>query len=426
MSFVRRQLLTAALTANAIRPVPGFRAGIPAFVAGWLTTELAPHLLALTTADAVAHLGPRRRRSRAGLALAAGSIAGQVFLLDQARRVQKNAEDALVEGLGYDYLEQLDAKPTPAELATPWRRLVNPFRMRDLAVTVEKDVPYAPEHGKRGLLDIYRPADGHASKAPVLLQVHGGGWTIGTKDQQGIPLMHHLAAKGWVCVAINYRLAPRDPFPAQIIDVKRAIAWIREHIEEYGGDPDYIAITGGSAGGHLTALAAVTPNHPAYQPGFESADTSVQVAVPHYGVYDLAGSTGLRRAEQMRDLFLAPRIFKRRWQEDPEAFEAATPLLRITKEAPDFFVLHGTHDSLVSVEQARLFVERLRETSGATVVYAELPGAQHAFDVFPSIRSAHVLRAIDRYLHWHWNGWRREHATGSAQPSNVEGRTVTG
>ena len=74
--------------------------------------------------------------------------------------------------------------------------------------------------------------------------------------------MQHLAAKGWVCVAINYRLAPRDPFPAQIIDVKRAIAWIREHIAEYGGDPDYIAITGGSAGGHLTALAAVTPNDP--------------------------------------------------------------------------------------------------------------------------------------------------------------------
>ena len=71
-------------------------------------------------------------------------------------------------------------------------------------------------------------------------------------------------------------------------------------------------------------------------------------------------------------------------------------------------MLHGAHDTLVSVEQARMFVARLREVSGATVVYAELPGAQHAFDVFPSIRSAHVVRAIDRYLHWHWNGWRRE------------------
>ena len=415
MSFLRRQLVTAALTANAIRPLPGSRAAIPAFAAGWLTTELAPHLLAVTAADTAAHLTPRRR-TKAGLALAVANLAGQLFLVDQARRVGKQAEDALVDGLGYDYIEQLDAKPTPAELATPWRRLVNPFRMRDLRVRVERNVAYAPELDKRGLLDIYLPAEGEVSKAPVLLQVHGGAWTIGSKDQQGIPLMQHLAAKGWVCVAINYRLAPRDPFPAQIIDVKRAIAWVREHIEEYGGDPDYIAITGGSAGGHLVALAAVTPNDPAYQPGFEDADTSVAVAVPHYGVYDFSGSTGLRSAELMRDRFLATRVVKKRWDEDPDVFEAGTPLLRITKGAPDFFVLHGAHDSLVSVEQARLFVDRLRDTSGATVVYAELPGAQHAFDVFPSIRSAHVVRAIDRYLHWHWNGWRREHGDGTLSP----------
>lgn len=409
MGFLRRQVVTAVLTANAIRPVPGFRAGIPAFFAGWLTSELVPHLVALTAADATAHVVRRGRpRSRLGLALAAANVAGQAFLADQSRRVQKDAEDALVEGLGYDYLEQLDAKPTPAELATPWRQLANPFRMRNAEVVVEKNIPYAPEHGKRGLLDVYRPAAGTDGRAPVLLQVHGGGWTIGNKDQQGIPLMQHLAAKGWVCVAINYRLAPRDPFPAQIIDVKRAIAWVREHIAEHGGDPDYIAITGGSAGGHLAALAAVTANDPAYQPGFEDVDTSVAAAVPHYGVYDLAGSTGLRSAEQMRDAFLAPRVVRRRWSEAPEVFEAGTPLLRVGKDAPDFFVLHGAHDSLVSVEQARLFVARLREVSGATVVYAELPGAQHAFDVFPSIRSSHVVRAIDRYLHWHWNAWRRE------------------
>ncbi|WP_296606693.1 alpha/beta hydrolase [Nocardioides sp.] len=418
MSFLRRQLVTAALTANAIQPVPGFRAGIPSFMAGWLTSELAPHLMAVTAADTAAHLGTRRR-SRASLALAAANLAGQAFLIDQARRVRTKAEDALVEGIGADYVEQLDAKPTPAELAVPWRRLVNPFRMRDLAVRVDKNIPYAPDHGKRGLLDVYRPAEGDITGAPVLLQIHGGGWTIGNKDQQGLPLMHHLAAKGWVCVAINYRLAPRDPFPAQIVDVKRAIAWVREHIEEYGGDPDYIAITGGSAGGHLTALAAVTANDPAYQPGFEDADTSVAVAIPHYGVYDFAGCTGLRSAELMRDTFLAPRIVKQRWTDAPEVFEAGTPLLRVGKEAPDFFVLHGAHDSLVSVEQARLFVQRLREVSGATVVYAELPGAQHAFDVFPSIRSQHVVRAIDRYLHWHWNGWRREHDAPAPESSSA-------
>lgn len=410
MSFLRRQVVTAALTVNAIRPVPGFRVGIPAFFAGWLTGELAPHLMAVTAADAAAHVPPRRR-SRLGLALAGANLLGQAFLVDQARRVRTKAEDSLTEALGVDYVEQLDAAPTPADLAVPWRRLVNPFRMRNTAVRKDRDVVYDATHGRRGLLDVYSPADGVPDGgAPVLLHVHGGGWTIGSKEQQGIPLMQHLAAKGWVCVSINYRLAPRDPFPAQIVDVKRAIAWIRDHIEEYGGDPDYLAITGGSAGGHLVALAALTGNDPAYQPGFEDADTSVQVAVPHYGVYDLAGSTGLRSAELMRDLFLAPRVVKRRWVDAPEVFEDGSPILRVSAEAPDFFVLHGSLDTLVGVDQARLFVERLRAVSKRPVVYAELPGAQHAFDVFPSIRSSHVVRAIDRYLHWHWNGYRSERA----------------
>lgn len=410
MGFLRRQVVTAALTANAIRPVPGFRAGIPAFFAGWLTGELAPQVLAATAADVTVHLRHPSRltgRERAGLALAGASAVGLAHLIRQARASQQVAEDALVEGLGYDYREQLDALPTPAELATPWRDLVYPFRVRRDGVRVARNVAYDPAHGKRGLLDVYFPAGEPVRDAPVLLQVHGGGWTIGDKDQQGIPLMHHLAAKGWVCVAINYRLSPRDPFPAHIVDVKRAIAWIKENIADYGGDPDYLAITGGSAGGHLCALAALTPNDPAWQPGFEDADTSVRVAVPHYGVYDFAGATGLKSARQMRDGFLGPRILKKRHADDPDAFEAASPILRITADAPDFFVLHGERDTLVSVDQARQFVAELRRSSKRSVVYAELPGTQHAFDVFPSIRSAHMVRAIDRYLHWHWNSWRR-------------------
>jgi len=388
VAFLRRQLVTAALVANAVRPLPGYRVGIPAFFAGWLAGELAPHLLAVTAVDTAVH-ARSRRRSRAGLALAAANTAGLAYLVTTSRGVQEVVENALTEALGIDYVEQLDEKPTPADLQVRFRDVARPFRFASTGIRIVRDVPFS-DAGARGMLDIYLPegAAGEVKDAPVLLQVHGGAWTIGKKEQQGQPLMRHLAAKGWVCVAINYRLAPRDPFPAQIIDVKKAIAWVREHIGEYGGNPDYIAITGGSAGGHLAALAAVTPNDPVYQPGFEDADTSVAVAIPHYGVYDFAGSTGLRSAELMRD----------------------------GPDAPDFFVLHGAHDSLVSVEQARLFVEELRRVSGATVVYAELPGAQHAFDVFHSIRSAHVVKAIDRYLHWHWNSWRAARQSSEEQP----------
>jgi len=275
-----------------------------------------------------------------------------------------------------------------------------PFRMNSDEVDIVKDIPYHAEAGRRGLLDVYRRSGADPKNAPVLLQVHGGGWTIGSKDNQGVPLMLHMAARGWVCVAINYRLSPRVPFPEHLIDVKRAIRWVREHGGDYGADPAYIAITGGSAGGHLAALAALTPNDPEYQPGFEDADTTLQAAAPHYGIYDFAGVTGTRRARQLRDGFLGPRVLMKDPATQPGDFERASPLLRVTSDAPPFLVIHGTHDTLVPVDQARQFVRRLREVTSGPVCYAELPGTQHAFDAFPSIRSAHVVRGVERFLRW--------------------------
>jgi len=402
VSFLRRRLVTAALTANALRPpASGLRGGMASFVLGWPTGELAPQLLVLTAADTAFHMTRSRdRRSRLGLVVAAGTAIGLTHLVRQSRQVRVLAEQTLVDGLGKEYADRPGERPTTVDLATPWRKLLNPFSRRNPRVRVDRDISYAAT-GKRGLLDVYRPVDREVVGAPVLLQVHGGGWTWGSKDAQGIPLMQRMAERGWVCVAVNYRLAPRDAFPAQIIDVKRAIAWVKDHVEEYGGDPTYVVIAGGSAGGHLTALAALTPNDPAYQPGFEGSDTRVQAAVPFYGVYDLAGATGLRNALLMRDRYLAPTVVQRTWEDDPEVFEHASPILRITEDAPDFFVLHGARDSLVAVEQARLFVAALRETSKSSVAYAEFPGTQHAFDVFPSIRSEHVVRAVERYLEWH-------------------------
>jgi acetyl esterase/lipase len=203
--------------------------------------------------------------------------------------------------------------------------------------------------------------------------------------------------------------------PRQIVDVKRSLAWVHEHIADYGGDPDYVVVTGGSAGGHLAALAALTPEVEEYQPGFEDADTSVTACVPFYGVYDLAGLTGDRSAVAMRDHFLAPRVFGKDPATDLDAFVRASPLSHAHGHTPDFFVIHGANDSLVSVQQARAFVRELRAHSDASVTYAELPGTQHAFEVFSSLRSQHVIRAVQRWLEWHRAGWvAGRRAAGSA------------
>jgi acetyl esterase/lipase len=399
--FARRQLVLAALALNAIKPPPGAWAGIPGFALGWPVSELAPHLLTASAIDTAAELTVRRRTSRPstiGLVAAAASAGLLGYAIAGSRRVGTELDAALRRGIGEDYLTTIDL-PGP-DLRLPRGSVARPFSFKQHDVEVLRNVPYT-EGGRKARLDIYRPRDVDLSNAPVLLQVHGGAWTIGTKEHQGLLLMNRMAQQGWICVASNYRLAPKHPFPTQIVDVKRAIAWVHENIEQYGGDPSYLAITGGSAGGHLSALAALTPGLKEYQPGFEDSDTSIAACVPFYGVYDLAGLTETRSAIDMRDRFLGPRIFRKDPRTDLDDFVQASPLANVSEHAPDFFVIHGGNDTLAPVHQARAFVEALQEKSDATVTYAELPGAQHAFEVFSSIRSQHTIGAVQRWLQWH-------------------------
>lgn len=389
--------LGAGLTLNALRPAPGENPlSVPSFFASWLTNELAPHNAAVTVAH-LAALARRRRRwdasDVAAAALDVGSLAGLAVMIRQSLQVRDVVTDALAEVFGEGTAET-DPAPWRPEPATPWKQVLMPWRLKDPAVRRIANIDYVGDGQLRHRLDLYLPRELPDEPMPVLLQIHGGGWVIGRKDEQGLPLMGHLAARGWICVAVNYPLSPKAKWPAHLIAIKQSLAWIREHIAEYGGDPSWVAVTGGSAGGHLAAMTALTPNDPAYQPGFESADTSVRACVPFYGAYDLANVLATDAGQKRFDYFLDRVMFGR----SRDAARDATPLLRVGPDAPPFFVIHGVNDSLVPVAEARELVRRLREVSGEPVAYAELPGAQHAFDVFPSIRSAHVIRGVERFL----------------------------
>ena len=141
------------------------------------------------------------------------------------------------------------------------------------------------------------------------------------------------------------------------------IAWVRSHAAEYGGDPRTVIVAGGSAGAHLAAMVALTPNDPAFQPGFESADTSVAAAIGCYGYYGRVDGPG------------------------------SSPLDRVG-DAPPFLFLHGDLDSSTLVEDTRELVARLRAVSTQPVVYAELPGAQHNFDLVFSLRYSQIIEAV--------------------------------
>jgi acetyl esterase/lipase len=415
MGYLRRQLVLSALVANAVRPLPGYLVSVPSMFAGWLVSELSPHVLALTAADTARQVARKNGDARAA-AIGVLNMLGLAYVVRGGLQSDRIFESGLAEALGETYGDELRSRHEDLDWKTPVRQLVWPFRDVRRDIEVIKNVSYEPAHGRRGLLDVYKPV-GEVHDAPVLLQVHGGAWAIGNKDQQGLPLMRHMASRGWVCFAINYRLSPRASWPAHIIDVKSAIAWIRQNGKEFGADPSFIAITGGSAGGHLTALAALTPNDPEYQPGFEDVDTTLQAAVPFYGVYDMAGLTGEKAVRKMRDSFLAPVVFQESPRRHAETFEKASPIARVRKDAPPFYVIHGTNDTLVSIRQARAFVEKLRAVSDKAVAYSELSGTQHAFDVFPSFRSQHSVRGVDRFLRWAYDSWR---GAPSASDEQVE------
>jgi acetyl esterase/lipase len=287
----------------------------------------------------------------------------------------------------------------PAEARVPRSHLAFPLLMLAArSVKKERGVIFHSGEGYRLRLDIYRSREqGGSDPRPAVIQVHGGGWIAGSRVEQGIPLLNHLASNGWVGFNIDYRLSPRATLPDHVIDVKRAIAWVRENAGELGVDPQRICLTGGSAGGHLTALAALTADDTSLQPGFEDADTSVAAAVPFYGVYDLADVGGVYYPE-LRDWLFPQVVIKRTYAEDPHAYESASPVNRVHAGAPPFLIFHGDRDTLVPVADARAFVERLREVSSSEVLYVELPGAEHAFDLAPSLRTVHVAEGIERFL----------------------------
>jgi len=412
--FLLVSLVGAWFTYNAYQPryAPQRIAAI-SFFAGWLTTELALHHIAwqalatlLFMRLGALHAWP----GVLGLLITVGSWIGLWRCYGRARDAEGVVERALAGDLGTDYRSRI--LPEVAAAFSPtidWRQIILPFPMRHPDVERVRDIRYTRVAGLDLKLDIYR----HRSRpqnCPTLLQIHGGGWVIGNKNQQGIPLMLQMAARGWVCVSVDYRLSPHATFPDHLVDLKRAVQWIREHGAEYGANPNFLVATGGSAGGHLCALLALTANEPEYQPGFEAADTAVQGCVAFYGVYDFTDRYRLHPHQGLAQL-LERQVMKAARHEAPEAYEQASPMSRVHAQAPPCFIIHGDLDTLVPVGEARHFVELLRQTSSNPVVYAEIPGAQHAFEIFPSLRTTFVIHGVERFLAYVYSQYLRPQRT---------------
>jgi len=249
--------------------------------------------------------------------------------------------------------------------------------------------------GVKLTMDLYQPKQ-IGAPAPVVLYVHGGGWTGGDKsDGAGLLFKEALVLRGFAMAAINYRLGPKYVFPAQIEDVKCAVRHLRANASKYNLDPERIGAIGGSAGGHLVALLGVADKEAGWDVGEYSDQSSrVQAVVDMFGPIDLKKMAEGSPRRYMLQLFGATSI-------DDPALATYSPLTYLTKDDPPFLILHGDKDEMVPLEQSQILYDRLKET-GIPAEMVVVKNAGHGFrpadgDIQPSMREL-VRMVVDFFI----------------------------
>ncbi len=360
------------LTVNALRRLRTPQAPLPPlWLPAMITTSLAP-FWAISRIGAgavfVAIGGTRLAMGRLGLAMLGVSLVGLGALMSRNARSVRLLRPGIATPV---FEEALPATLTGRPVPTP----------PDLEQLDE--LPY----GEAGTFDLVRSRR-RTPRAPLFVYVHGGGWTGGGPQKQARRMYHSLAREGWTVAALRYPLAPAATISDQVRAIKQAIHHFRTEAEHYGIDPGRIVLSGSSAGGHLASLAALSTSEE-FHDGLEPADVSVAACIPMYGIYDMAN-----RFKTRPDWPYVDRdVMRGSYHEKPDEFHAVSPIDHVRADAPPFLVIHGTHDSLVPIAEAEVFVAAAEQT-GADVDFVRVLGAQHGFDAVSSAVSRHTAALV--------------------------------
>ncbi|MGD8191588.1 alpha/beta hydrolase fold domain-containing protein [Brevibacillus ginsengisoli] len=230
------------------------------------------------------------------------------------------------------------------------------------------DIVYGHTAERELKLDIIKPLSTE-EKFPAILYVHGGGWMSGDKRKIGGQWNSSFAQYGFVCININYRLSGEAIFPAALLDVKRAIRWVKSNAKAYNIDENKIGIWGHSSGGHLATLAALSADHPDF---ISEEDVSEKV----HAVVTLAGPVDLLKMGDWHNNPNSPesKFLGGSVQEQLERASQASPIHYINDGTPPVFIVHGDMDQICPVQQSRLLHRELHHST-----YLEIKGADHDF-----------------------------------------------
>ena len=379
-----------------------------------LAQALAPFLAVAAGVSGVIGL-----RSRDPLAAVSGALAA--LALARYTHDVTTASDGLAE------MSASPAQPPTAPLSQmigPQRRwrwfLPTPSGARVTYNLVFADTTTAADAHRPLLCDLWQPPHDTPSSGLGIIYLHAGGWQNFDKDRGTRPFLRHLVAQGHVVMDVAYRLCHEADMAGMVGDVKRAIAWLRANSARHGVDARQIVLVGASAGGQLALLAAYTSGEVGLAPPeVRGADTSVCGVISFYGPPDLlrygAGPLhpdwptfvrlGRRIGIVTPRAYLAwpdveRRLYGARAQDAPEVAARFSPITYAAAHCPPTLLIHGAHDRVVSVAEARALRDALR-AQGATVAYLELPWVDHAFDlILPQVSPAAqtALQSVKQFL----------------------------
>lgn len=273
-------------------------------------------------------------------------------------------------------------------------------------IRMEKDLSYIPEGDGAQKLDLYLPDESADKPLPLIVHIHGGAWSAGSKFP--CPVMS-MVLKGYAVASVEYRFSQKAIFPAQVQDCQAAIRWLRAHAQQYNFDPEHVGVLGASAGGHLSALVGTAGGKKAFATigGNEGQSDRVQAVCDYFGPANFF--TVVQQAAEDKNV---KNIFAFNTPDDPYSLligarlddkpksDAVSPVHYVSQDNPPFLILHGTHDALVPYAQSEEFTAALKG-QGVEVWLQKLPGSGHGG---PAFNKPALTELIQNFFDKHLKG----------------------